>query len=154
MHLGIMGLAAMKNDDQIRSVVYGFYADIWNRHDKSKIAGFLHEGFTFRGSLGQTKTGHEGFASYVDSVHNALGDYRCEIVDLVVEVPKAFARMRFSGIHRDKFLGRPPTGKSIEWAGAALFTFQEDKVADLWVLGDVHGLVQLLDRNAARAADG
>lgn len=133
----------------IRRVVESFYADIWNRHDKSGIPALLREDFTFRGSLGQVKTGHEGFASYVDFVHAALGEYRCDIVDLVVETPKAFARMRFSGIHRGGFFGYPPSGKPVEWQGAALFTFEAGQIADLWVLGDLHGLLQLLERNAS-----
>jgi predicted ester cyclase len=136
------------NTNQIRAVVESFYADIWNRHDKSKIPTLLCADFVFRGSLGQARTGHNGFASYVDSVHAALADYRCDILDLVIEEPKAFARMRFSGIHRGELFGFQPTGKPVEWAGAALFTFSGDRVADLWVLGDVHGLLQLLGQNA------
>ncbi len=132
----------------IRSVVEHFYSDIWNQHDKSKIPVLLHNDFTFRGSLGQTKVGHVGFASYVDWVHSALEGYRCDILDLVIEGSKAFARMRFSGIHRGEFLGYQPTGKPVEWQGTALFSFDGDKVADLWVLGDIHGLLQLLEQNA------
>lgn len=132
----------------IRSVVESFYADIWNRHDKSKVPVLLSDGFTFRGSLGQAMVGHEGFWSYVDFVHSALACYRCEILDLVVEDTKAFARMRFSGVHRGEFFGYQPTSKLVEWLGAALFSFDGEKVADLWVLGDVHGLLQLLEKNA------
>ena len=135
------------NTNHIRQVVESFYADIWNRHDKRKIPTLLCADFTFRGSLGQAKTGHDGFASYVDFVHETLGEYRCDILDLVVEEPKAFARMRFSGIHRGEFCGYQQTGKPVEWAGAALFTFAGGQVADLWVLGDIHGLLQLLERN-------
>lgn len=133
----------------IRAVVESFYTDIWNRHDTSKIPVLLSDGFTFRGSLGQIKVGHEGFASYVDFVHAALARYRCDILDLVVEDSRAFARMRFSGIHRGEFFGYPPTGKPVEWLGSALFSFEGEKLADLWVLGDVHGLLQLLERNAS-----
>ena len=32
--------------------------------------------------------------------------------------------------------------------------FKGDHVADLWVLGDVHGLLQLLERNASAEASG
>lgn len=134
--------------DRIRAVVESFYADIWNRHDASKIPLLLRESFTFRGSLGQAKSGHEGFVTYLDFVHATLAEFRCDIVDLVVAPPKAFARMRFSGIHREIFFGFPPTWKPVEWAGAALFTFLEGQVGDLWVLGDVHGLLQVLERNA------
>lgn len=133
---------------RLRAAVESFYADIWNRHDKAMIPVLLREGFTFRGSLGQERVGHDGFAAYVDFVHAALGEYRCEILDLVVEVPKAFARMRFSGIHRGEFCGYAPTGKPVEWLGTALFSFEGEQITDLWVLGDLHGLLQLLERNA------
>lgn len=60
---------------------------------------------------------------------------------------KAFAKMLFSGLHRKTFLGYEPTSLRIEWAGAALFTFNEGMISDLWVLGDLQGLHQLLTRN-------
>jgi predicted ester cyclase len=132
----------------IKSIVQEFYGEVWNKHDKSRIPNVLHADLTFRGSLDQNKTGHEEFGGYVDFVHQALGNYRCDILDLVVEGNKAFARMQFSGTHRGDFFGHKPTGKYVEWSGAALFTFGEELVADLWVLGDVHGLIQLLARNA------
>lgn len=141
-------LAIIMNTNRMRMVVESFYADLWNRHDKSRIPILLRSDFTFRGSLGQAKAGHNGFASYVDFVHEAVAEFRCDILDLVIEEPKAFARMRFSGIHRGELFGHQPTGKSVDWAGAALFTFSNGQVAALWVLGDVHGLIQLLERNA------
>jgi hypothetical protein len=50
---------------------------------------------------------------------------------LVPEGDRAFARMLFEGI---------PTVRS--WA------LKSDKIASLWVLGDVHGLREQLQRNA------
>jgi len=69
-------------------------------------------------------------------------------LDLIVENRQAFARIRFHGIHLGEIFGYAPTGKLVEWIGAALFTFRDDKIADLWVLGDVHGLLQLLQQQA------
>lgn len=131
----------------IKYAVHRFYENVWNRHDKSVIPALLQPDFTFRGSLGQTKIGHSEFAGYVDFVHQALGAYQCHILDLVAEGHQCFARMRFSGTHRGDFFAFKPTGKKVEWAGAALFTFRDGLVADLWVLGDVHGLLELLERN-------
>jgi predicted ester cyclase len=34
----------------------------------------------------------------------------------------------------------PATGRRVSWAGAAFFTFSDDRIADLWVLGDVDAL--------------
>ena len=138
--------------ETVAQLVERFYADIWNRHDRSAIPALLRADFTFRGSLGPSKVGHDEFAGYVDSVHDALGDYRCDIQDLVIGEHKAFAKMLFSGIHRKTFLGYAPTSLRVEWAGAALFTFRDSLIADLWVLGDLHGLHQLLERNRAREA--
>jgi len=53
----------------------------------------------------------------------------------------------FQEPHRGDFFGFKPTGKQVEWAGAALFTLRDGLVADLWVLGDLHGLSQLLEDN-------
>ena len=132
------------NAADIRKSVNSFYADIWNRHDGSAMASLLTTAFTFRGSLGRTCQGHAEFAEYVGMVHQSLGNYRCAILDIVVEPPRAFARMRFSGIHQGEFLGFAPTGQRVEWSGAALFTFDNSVIADLWVLGDWMGLQQQL----------
>ena len=131
-----------------RQAVEAFYDRIWNRLDKTAIPELIHADFTFRGSLGRTMTGHSAFAAYVDGVTGALADYRCTILDLVTEGDRAFARMLFEGIHRGPFLGFAPTGRRVEWAGAALFTLKSDKIADLWVLGDLQGLRERLQRNA------
>lgn len=138
----------------LRSQVQRFYSVLWDAHDATAIPDVLHEQFTFRGSLGQEKRGHAGFAEYVDMVHAALGEYRCTILDLVVEAPRAFARMRFSGIHVGDFLGFSPTGKSVSWEGAALFTFSGDRIIDTWVLGDLKTLETQLRANAACASGG
>jgi predicted ester cyclase len=125
-------------------LVQGFYEEIWNRGDKAKIPEILHESFTFRGSIGQTKSGHLGFAEYVDLVRDALEDYRCEILEIVCDGHKAFAKVLFSGVHRKSFLGYYPTHKRVQWLGAALFTIHADKITDLWVLGDLDSLREQL----------
>jgi predicted ester cyclase len=131
-----------------RETIRAFYDEIWNRHDKSMIPALLHERFSFRGSLGQVRHGHAGFADYVDFIHAALGDYRCDIEEIISEGNRAFARMRFSGIHRGEFFGYAPTSRRVQWAGAAVFGFDGDRISDLWVLGDVHGLLEQLASNA------
>lgn len=123
-----------------------FYEVLWDAHDKAAIPSVLHEDFTFRGSLGQEKRGYSGFAEYVDMVHTALGDYRCRIEELVSEGDKVFAKMTFTGIHQAEFMSYAPTHKRVSWAGCALFTFQGDRIVDVWVLGDLKSLEEQLKR--------
>lgn len=118
-----------------------FYADVWERGNLSRIPHLLHEDFAFRGSLGPVLTGHAAFAGYVRQVTGALADYRCEILDLIEEGPRLAARMRFGGRHRGPLLGVPATGRAVAWDGAAFFTFEGDRVRDLWVLGDLQSLL-------------
>ena len=123
-----------------------FYHDIWNRHDKSAIPAVINQDFLFRGSLGTEKRGRKGFEEYLDSVHVALGEYRCEIQEMVHEPNKVFVRMRFEGIHRGALMGFQATGAQVSWEGAALFKFEAGKISHLWVLGDVDGLKAQLSK--------
>jgi predicted ester cyclase len=125
-------------------LVRRFYEEIWNCGNKAKIPDLLHESFTFRGSLGQTKSGHGGFAEYVEVIRDALSEYRCEIQEIVCERNKVFAKVLFSGFHGKAFLGYPATFKRVQWMGAALFTVDGNKVSDLWVLGDLDALREQL----------
>jgi steroid delta-isomerase-like uncharacterized protein len=129
---------------RIADLVGRFYRDVWNAHDRAAMAELLTEDFRFRGSLGRESVGLEAFARYVDSVHESLSDYRCEIEELVSEGDRSFARMIFSGIHRGSLLGHSPTGKKVSWAGAALFHARDGKLERLWVLGDLDALREQL----------
>lgn len=126
--------------DQVRR----FYEVLWNAHDKRAIPSLLDERLTFRGSLGDVRHGHAGFAEYLDRVHEALGEYHCAVRELVAEGDQVCARMTFSGIHRATFMGHPPTHRRVRWDGCALFTFAGGRIADLWVLGDLQALERQL----------
>jgi steroid delta-isomerase-like uncharacterized protein len=121
-----------------------FYEEIWNCGSKAKIPELLHEGFIFRGSLGQTKCGRDGFTEYVEFVRDALSEYRCEIQEMVCEGSRVFAKVLFSGVHQKEFLGYPATFRRVELVGAALFKVEGNKFSELWMLGDLDTLREQL----------
>ena len=57
---------------------------------------------------------------------------------------KVYAKLRYHGYHRGELLGHQPTGRHVWWYGAPFFTFEGEKIRDLWVLGDIHGLLKML----------
>jgi len=130
-----------------KTLVKKFYKVLWDAHDKQAIPSVLAENFTFRGSLGQEKRGHAGFSEYVDAVHAALMDYKCEILELVAQGDKVFAKMSFTGIHQNDFLGFTPSFERVTWLGCALFSFENKLIQDVWVLGDLKGLEDQLQVN-------
>jgi len=131
-----------------KEMVRVFYKELWDHADKSLIPQIFHRDFTFRGSLGPTLVGHAQFAGYVDYVTGALGDYTSDILAMVEEGNRVMAKLRFHGVHRMELFGVAPSGRHVWWHGAPLFSFENGKVRDLWVLGDIYGLIgRLQGRN-------
>jgi predicted ester cyclase len=131
-----------------KETVRVFYKELWDHADKSLIPTIFHPDFSFRGSLGPTLVGHEQFASYVDWVTAALGDYTTDILVLIEEGSRVSGKMRFHGFHRKELFGVPPSGRHVWWTGMPIFTFEGSKVRDLFVLGDIYGLIERLKAGA------
>jgi malonyl-CoA O-methyltransferase len=125
-------------------LVERFYYELWNRFDQSLIPELLTEDIRFRGSLGQYKVGHEQFQEYMEFIRRAFPDFTNQVDEIVSEGERCFARLTYRGTHRGEVFGMAPTLRPIAYAGAALFYFREGRIADVWVLGDVHGLIQQL----------
>ena len=121
-----------------------FYGDIWNRRDYAVATEILTADFHFRGSLGNQTVGVPAFLAYVDAVHSALENYRCTIEELIADQRRASVRMLFAGRQCGPLLGMPATGRQVSWAGAGFFTMQANRIASLWVLGDIEGLKRQL----------
>ena len=134
-------------------LVEDFYERIWNDGNLDVATELLTPEFSFRGSLGNEMQGRDAFKSYVRSVRTALADYQCEILSCVAEENQAFAKMCFSGRHVAAFRGYEPTGKLVQWLGAALFKFEDSRIAGLWVLGDLAGLDSLLKAQAEESTE-
>ena len=138
-----LDLSGMKLSPQ-KEMVCVFYKELWDRADKSLIPTIFHPDFTFRGSLGRTLVGYEQFADYVDWVTGTFEHYKSDILFMIEEGDYLSAKMRFHGIHRKELFGVPPTGRHVWWIGMPIFTFEGRKVKDLFVLGDLQGLIERL----------
>ena len=63
---------------------------------------------------------------------------------MIEEGNRVGGKMRFHGIHRKELFGVPASGRHVWWTGMPIFTFEGTKVRDLFVLGDIHGLIDRL----------
>jgi predicted ester cyclase len=88
--------------------------------------------------------GYEQFAGYIDWVTNSFGHYTTDILALIEEDNRVSGKMRFHGFHLKEVFGVPPSGRHVWWIGMPIFTFDGQKVRDLFVLGDIHGLIERL----------
>ena len=136
----ILDLSVAKLSPQ-KEMVRVFCKELWDHADKSLIPSLFHTDFTFRGSLGPTLVGHDGFAGYVDLVTATFDVYTTDILALVEERPRVSGKMRFHGYHRKELFGVRPSGRYVWWIGMPIFTFEGSRIRDLYVLGDIHGLI-------------
>ena len=132
---------------QISDLVKQFYLQLWNQRDYEIANQILQEQVNFRGSLGPAMVGRDRVCEYVKSVTDALQNYTCEIQEIVVDGQKAAAKVLFRGIHVGQFMGFEPTGKEVNWLGAAFFESDNGMLTNIWVLGDIQGLLKKLEQN-------
>ena len=135
-----------------KEMVRFFYKEMWDHADTSLVPQLFHPGFTFRGSLGPALVGHEQFIGYVQFVTGALDRYTSDILALGEEGRQVFGKLRFHGLHRGELFGVMPTGRHVWWYGTPIFTFEDELIRDLWVLGDIHGLIGRLKGEDASSA--
>lgn len=128
-----------------KEMVRKFYKDMWDYADVTLIPDIFHPDFTFRGSLGPVLVGHAQFCDYVRWVTDSLEGYTSDILALGEDGSSVFGKVRFHGVHRASMFGRPPSFKHVWWYGMPIFKFRDGKVEDLWVLGDVYGLLKRID---------
>jgi steroid delta-isomerase-like uncharacterized protein len=126
-------------------LVERFYNVVWNEADEVEARAILDAEFRFRASLGPELRGPGGFIAYLRSVHAALQNFTCHIDEMVASADRVAARMSFCGTHRGTFFGIEPTGRKIQWSGAAFFKTHGGKIAELWVLGDIEAVRRQLE---------
>ncbi len=122
-----------------------WYNEMWNNWNKDVMSQILDEKITFRGSLGNEKLGFEGLSEYIDFIRNSFPDFHNEIEFVITEGTKFFAKLKYSGTHKGDIFGIKPTDKRIEYFGCAIFSFHNKRIIDVWVLGDVYGLIKQLE---------
>ena len=150
MHDTPLDLAAVPWSHQ-KEVVRVFYKEMWDHANTTLVPQLFHPGFTFRGSLGPTLVGYEEFIAYVQFVTGALDRYTSDILALGEEGHQVFGKLHFHGYHRRELFGVSPTGRHVWWYGTPIFAFEGERIRDLWVLGDIYGLIGRLKGEASAA---
>lgn len=64
--------------------------------------------------------------------------------DLFATDDRAAARFTLTGTQEGTFLGVEPTGQEVEFPGIAVFRFEDDKIAEQWLIADQLGAMYQL----------
>ena len=125
-----------------KKMIETFYDVMWNRWDMATVRQILTQDIEFRGSIGLSTTGHDGFIEYMNIIRAAFSDFHNEIDAIVAEGEHAAARLTYTGTHEGELLGIAATCQKVSYAGAAFFTFHDNRIAKVWVLGDALSLMR------------
>ena len=126
---------------------------MWNKFDKRVFTEILDPEISFRGSLGQHKKGYKELGEYVDFIRTAFPDFHNEVIETISQGNRTFARLSYTGTHKGELFGIKPTGRKVQYSGAAVFTIKNDKISEVWVLGDIYGLLEQLKLAAPETGD-
>ena len=128
-----------------RRLVETFYNVMWNTWSEETAREILTADIDFRGSIGLHVTGHDGFLEYMQTIRDAFPDFHNQIEEIIATDDRAVARLIYSGTHQGELLGRPATGRRVEYAGVSIFTMAGEQISKVWVLGDLWGLMKQLE---------
>ncbi|MBU1215895.1 ester cyclase [bacterium] len=131
----------MKTNKQI---VTSYYENLWNKQDKSYVDKLLHDDIVFRGSLNIETRGKKEFLDYFDTIIKGIPNLYHSVEIMVSEGSFVTTRTLYNGTHSGELAGFKPTGNHIVYYGASFFKMKDEKIIDIWVLGDLNSLYKQL----------
>jgi predicted ester cyclase len=88
--------------------------------------------------------GPGGVCQPSDLFRGALEGFAAEILDQVAEGDKVVTRKVFRGVHREDFLGVPPTGREVEITVIDIVRIADGRIVEHWNVVDQLGLLRRL----------
>jgi predicted ester cyclase len=86
----------------------------------------------------------EGVKGAIISLHRALSDLSYTVEDMVVDGDKVWVRLKARSVHTGRFMGLPPSGKSVAIDVIDICRFENGKIVEHWGVPDRLGLMEQL----------
>ena len=124
----------MSTTEERKKLIYRMY-DETNKGNIEILNEILAPDFVSYGGAGfQDLHGPEAFINLYRTFVAAFPDLKFDVRQVVVGDNMAAVRGIQTGTHLGNFLGMvPPTGKSVEWSGTAIFRFDDNgQIVERW----------------------
>jgi steroid delta-isomerase-like uncharacterized protein len=102
--------------------------------------------FRDRSAAGRGET-RDDYRRMLSEFFAAFPDFHTDIEDLVVDETRGTVAIRWSAraTQRGPYLGVPPTGQSVEFAGIEILRVADERIVERWGEWDGMGLLAQLD---------
>lgn len=113
--------------------IYRRYLAICNERKFDGLVEFIHDPFQLNGqTISLTR-----FSDRLHTLIDTVPDFRWELIDSVASHRKLAVRNRVTGTPRAEWLGIAPNGKAVTATELVFYTYEESKIAEIWVLFDL-----------------
>ena len=124
-------MAVGEHAKQVRT----FVDEVWNGRNYEAAADLYSEKYTNPFGTGPTAR-----TEPIRRYHGAFPDLHLDIEDLVVAGDEVVLRCTFRGTDTGGYVGRAPTGRTVEEWVVSIMRFEDDKVVEEWIGADKLGL--------------
>jgi predicted ester cyclase len=132
---------SQQNKDLIRRLIKEV-----ERGNVNLIDELLAPDFVDRSLLPGQRPDREGYKRGLSEDHGAFSNLAITIEDQIAEGDKVMTRLTWRGTHdRDKFMGKPPTGRRVESTAIYVHRISGGKVKEEWSASDLMERVRELD---------
>jgi steroid delta-isomerase-like uncharacterized protein len=123
------------------------FVEEWNR-GKAALMAVIDETVAANNVVhtadGRDVRGLKDHKQMFSEMYDAFPDARVTIDDMVVEGDKIAIRFTFTGTHKGKFMGIPPTNKRVTISTIEIDRVVDGKFAEAWARSDTLGFMQQL----------
>jgi steroid delta-isomerase-like uncharacterized protein len=138
------GVVTKAHASQNEAVVRRFYDELWNDWNLAVADEILAPDLCFRGSLGASSVGIDGFKDYFEQARTVFPDLRAQVDELIVAGDVVVARLTWSATHAGEIFGVPSTGRRWSYVGVGIFHLDAGQIRGAWIVGDTQELWRAL----------
>jgi steroid delta-isomerase-like uncharacterized protein len=132
------------NPQQNKLVIARFAGEVINNKNLDAINELVAEGFVARVPFPGQGPGREGRKHAIGLFLSAFPDIQWTLDEQIAEGEVVVSRFTWTGTHRGKFLGIPPSGKRAKVWGVVMDVVTDGRLSESRIIMDTLGLLQQL----------
>jgi len=130
--------------DDNKALVRRQYEQGLNRRDVKVMAECFTADYVHHMPMSPEPLGLAAFEEMFTGFLAAFPDMQVTLEDVLAEGDRVAARTSFRGTHQGEFMGIPPTGRQVAFAGNDIYRIVDGRIAEEWAQFDALGLMQQL----------
>jgi predicted ester cyclase len=121
-----------------------FCRDVLERGKLEAIDELIARDVVSHAPLPDQAPGRDGFKAAIAAFHEAFGELRIELRDVVAERDKVVGYVTVTAVHRGAFAGLAPTGKRVSYEEMVIVRFEHGVIVEHWSVADTLAMMSAI----------